>query len=309
MGPRVPKGRKLAKSSEKRWQRKAPEPRRSGQESAGGMFTKNEKTRRWTEQSSEGVVEPWEVSAGGDDRSSEDPNKSWEVEQLGRVERNGQTELRTTHQRCSEPKPSQDREFREEFAERARGVATENSGAADREPEVSRRKLRRLDGTVGDVGRRDDRSPEDADKMLGGGTVRKHGPNGRTELRSDAARNAVTTYRIWRAQSDNTTCKLQQHPRDVRNQKDRDRGSEGNFAKSCEENRRRAPKIAGGASQGLEGSTERDSRLKQSLGDAGPKGDRNPEEPEEGREVLINSRERPNEIPDSTEPRSRTAKW
>ncbi|KAJ7602396.1 hypothetical protein DFH06DRAFT_1397444 [Mycena polygramma] len=135
--------------------------------------------------------------------------------------------------RCSEPKPSQDREFREEFAERARGVATENSGAADRKSEVSRRKLRRLDGTVGDVGRRDDRSPEDADKMSGGGT----------------------------AQSDNATCKLQQHLRDVRNQKDRDRGSEGNFAKSCEGNRRRAPKSAGGANRGLEGSTKRDPRL------------------------------------------------
>ncbi|KAJ7678310.1 hypothetical protein DFH06DRAFT_1121798 [Mycena polygramma] len=84
--------------------------------------------------------------------------------------------------------------------------------------------------------------------------------------------------------------------------------SEGNFAKSCEGNRRRAPKIAGGANRGLEGSPERDSRLKRSLGDARPKGDRNPEEPEDGREVLINSRERPNEIPDSTEPRSRTAK-
>ncbi|KAJ7604789.1 hypothetical protein DFH06DRAFT_1150848 [Mycena polygramma] len=138
----------------------------------------------------------------------------------------------------------------------------------------SRRKLRRLDGTVGDVGQRDDRSPEDADKMSGGGTVRKQGPNGRTELRSDAA-----------GTHDNATCKLQQHPRDVRNQKDRDRGSEGNFAKSCEENRRRAPKIAGGANRGLEGSTERDSRLKRSLGDARPKGDRNPEEPEEGREI------------------------
>ncbi|KAJ7606451.1 hypothetical protein DFH06DRAFT_1149918 [Mycena polygramma] len=61
--------------------------------------------------------------------------------------------------------------------------------------------------------------------------------------------------------------------------------SEGNFAKSCEGNRRRAPKIAGGANRGLEGSTERDSRLKRSLGDARPKGDQNPEEPEEGREI------------------------
>ncbi|KAJ7664623.1 hypothetical protein DFH06DRAFT_1128027 [Mycena polygramma] len=52
-------------------------------------------TRRWTEQSFEGVVEPWEVSAGGNGQSSEDPNKSREVEQLGRGERNGQTELRS----------------------------------------------------------------------------------------------------------------------------------------------------------------------------------------------------------------------
>ncbi|KAJ7635951.1 hypothetical protein DFH06DRAFT_1139031 [Mycena polygramma] len=61
--------------------------------------------------------------------------------------------------------------------------------------------------------------------------------------------------------------------------------SERVFAKSCEGNRRRALKIAGGANRGLEGSTERDSRLKRSLGDARPKGDRNPEEPEEGREI------------------------
>ncbi|KAJ7632003.1 hypothetical protein DFH06DRAFT_1140348 [Mycena polygramma] len=62
----------------------------------GGWNVHEEReTRRWTEQSSEGVVEPWEVSAGGSDRSSEDPNKSREVEQLGRVERNGQTELRS----------------------------------------------------------------------------------------------------------------------------------------------------------------------------------------------------------------------
>ncbi|KAJ7676091.1 hypothetical protein DFH06DRAFT_1122841 [Mycena polygramma] len=99
------------------------------------------------------------------------------------------------------------------------------------------------------------------------------------------SRNAVTTYRIWQAQSDNATCKLQQHPRDVRNRKDRDRGSEGNFAKNCEGNRRRAPKIAGGANRGLEGLTERDFRLKRSLGDARPKGDRNPGEPEEGQRI------------------------
>ncbi|KAJ7605742.1 hypothetical protein DFH06DRAFT_1150355 [Mycena polygramma] len=37
--------------------------------------------------------------------------------------------------------------------------------------------------------------------------------------------------------------------------------SEGNFAKCCEGNRRRAPKVAGGANRGLEGSTKRDSRL------------------------------------------------
>ncbi|KAJ7637927.1 hypothetical protein DFH06DRAFT_1138576 [Mycena polygramma] len=146
-------------------------------------------------------------------------------------------------------------------------VQTEN-------PEEDRTKLRRPDGTIGDVG--------------GGVTgVRQMRRECREVERAPerCSRNAVTTYRIWRAQSDNATCKLQQHPRDVRNRKDRDRGSEGNFAKSCEENRRRAPKIAGGANRGLEGSTERDSRLKRSLGDARPKGDRNPEEPEEGREI------------------------
>ncbi|KAJ7602577.1 hypothetical protein DFH06DRAFT_1152757 [Mycena polygramma] len=243
-------------------------------------------TRRWTEQSSEGVVEPWEVSARGSDRSSEDPNKSREVEQLGRAGRNGQTELRNDaadlysdmrwvqsgnatyelqqHTRGVRNQSRAKTESSErKCAERARGVVTENTGGADRKPEVSLTMLRRLDGTVGDVGRRDDRSPEDADKMSGGGTVRKQEPKGRTELRSDAAR-MHNTRGMSGTKGTETEC------------------PEGNFAKSCEENRRRAPKIAGGANRGLEGSTERDSRLKRSLGDARPKGDRNPEEPEEG---------------------------
>ncbi|KAJ7604884.1 hypothetical protein DFH06DRAFT_1150831 [Mycena polygramma] len=226
----------------------------------GGWNVHEEReTRRWTEQSSEGVVEPWEVSAGGSDRSSEDPNKSREVEQLRRAEWNGQTELRSdAADLYSDMRRVQSgnatyklqqhtRGFRNqsraktESSERARGVATENSGAADRKPEASRRKLRRLDGTVGDVGRRDDRSPEDADEMSGGGTVRKQGPNGRTELRSDAA--GTHTREMSGTEGTETKC------------------SEGNFARSCEGNRRRAPKIAGGANRGLEGSTKRDSRL------------------------------------------------
>ncbi|KAJ7622801.1 hypothetical protein DFH06DRAFT_1143133 [Mycena polygramma] len=147
-----------------------------------------------------------------------------------------------------------------------RGICREGEGSGNGKHWRCRPKAGGQPKKAEELGRRSDTSPDDPDKS------RKVEQFGNKDRR---------------------------HPRDVRNRKDRDRGSEGNFAKSCEENRRRAPKIAGGANRGLEGSTERDSRLKRSLGDARPKGDRNPEEPEEGREVLINSRERPNEIPDS----------
>ncbi|KAJ7666800.1 hypothetical protein DFH06DRAFT_1384222 [Mycena polygramma] len=264
----------------------------------GGWNVHEEReTRRWTEQSSEGIVEPWEMSAGGVDQSPEDPNKSQEVEQLGRAERNGQTELRSDaadlYGNATYELQQHTRVFRNQSraktksSERARGVATENSGAADRKPEVSRRKLRRLDGTVGDVGRRDDRSPEDADKMSGGGTGSETGAEG-----SDRAPERCRKDAIF---GDIRICggpKAITQPANCSNTREMS-GAEGTetecservFAKSCEGNRRRALKIAGGANRGLEGSTERDSRLKRSLGDARPKGDRNPEEPEEGREI------------------------
>ncbi|KAJ7603157.1 hypothetical protein DFH06DRAFT_1152134 [Mycena polygramma] len=246
---------------------------------AGWNVHEERETRRWTEQSSEGIVEPWEVSAGGNDRSSEDPNKSREVEQLGRAERNGQTELRTTHQRYSEPKPSRDREFREECAERARGMATENSGAADRKPEETSaegmtevRKMRTKCREVERFGNKGQRVGQSSGAMQQG--CSDHIP---TEIFGDIRicggpkaitqpANCSSTREMSGTKGTETEC------------------SEGNFAKSCEGNRRRAPKIAGGANRGLEGSTERDSRLKRSLGDARPKGDQNPEEPEEGRE-------------------------
>ncbi|KAJ7611456.1 hypothetical protein DFH06DRAFT_1147582 [Mycena polygramma] len=181
----------------------------STRESAGGMFTKNEKPgggpskapKVWWSLGRcrpEGVTEVRRIRTKvGRWNSSEEQNgmvkQSSEVTQqicsnhipteiFGDIRICGGFKAR-----CSEPKPSQDREFREEFAERARGMVTEHTGGADQKPEVSRTKLRRLDGTVGDVGQRGDRSPEDADKMSGGGTVRKQGPKGRTELRSDAA--------------------------------------------------------------------------------------------------------------------------
>ncbi|KAJ7604183.1 hypothetical protein DFH06DRAFT_1151364 [Mycena polygramma] len=138
--------------------------------------------------------------------------------------------------------PKQDREFREDFAERAREMATENTGGADRKPGGGPNEAPKAGWNRRRHRRRGDRRPEDADKMSGGGTVRKQGPKGRTELRSDAARTH-NTREMSGTEGTETEC------------------SEGNFAKSCEGNRRGAPKIAGGANRGLEGSTKRDSRL------------------------------------------------
>ncbi|KAJ7601376.1 hypothetical protein DFH06DRAFT_1154223 [Mycena polygramma] len=245
----------------------------------GGWNVHEEReTRRWTEQSSEGIVEPWEVSAGGDDRSSEGPNKSREVEQLGRAERNGQTELRNIRI-CGGFKavtqPTSCSNTPEAFGTKTeprprvpRGICREGEGSGNGKQRSCRPKA---GGQPNEAPRaRWNRRRRRAKGMT---EVRKmqtnvgrwNGSETRTEWSDRApercSKDAVTTYRIWRAQSDNATCKLQQHPRDVRNRKDRDRGSEGNFAKSCKENRRRAPKIAGGANRGLEGSTERDLRL------------------------------------------------
>ncbi|KAJ7601967.1 hypothetical protein DFH06DRAFT_1153258 [Mycena polygramma] len=158
--------------------------------------------------------------------------------------------------RCSEPKPSQDREFQEEFAKRARGVATENSGAADRKPEETSaegmtevRKMRTKCQEVERFGNKDRRVGQSDGAMEQGRS--DHIP---TEIFGDIRicggpkaitqpANCSSTREMSGTEGTETEC------------------SEGNFAKSCEGNRRRAPKIAGGANRGLEGSTERDVRL------------------------------------------------
>ncbi|KAJ7648801.1 hypothetical protein DFH06DRAFT_1135603 [Mycena polygramma] len=245
---RIRSGSESSEGKETRKEQREEVAMESTRESAGGMFTKNEKP------------------GGGPSKA---PKVWWS---LGRCRPEGMTEVRRIRTKVGSnhipteifgdiricggfkavTQPTSCSNTPEMFGTKAeprprvpRGICREGKGSgrgADRKPEVSRTKLRRLDGTVGDVDQRDDRSPEDADKMSGGGTVRKQGPNGRTELRSDAA-GTHNTREMSGAEGTETEC------------------SERVFAKSCEGNRRRAPEIVGGANRGLEGSTERDSRL------------------------------------------------
>ncbi|KAJ7616288.1 hypothetical protein DFH06DRAFT_1145559 [Mycena polygramma] len=222
----------------------------------GGWNVHEEReTRRWTEQSSEGVVEPWEVSAGGSDRSSEDPNKSQEVEQLGRAGRNGQTELRNDaadlygnatyelqqHTRGVRNQSRARTESSERNVPRGRGewqrktaeLLTESRRC--REVERFGNKDRRVGQSSGAMQQgRSDHIPTEifGDIRICGG------PKAITQ-----PANCSSTREMSRTERTETEC------------------SEGNFAKSCEGNRRRAPKVAGGANRGLEGSTKRDSRL------------------------------------------------
>ncbi|KAJ7621897.1 hypothetical protein DFH06DRAFT_1143330 [Mycena polygramma] len=136
-------------------------------------------------------------------------------------------------------------------------------------PEEDRTKLRRPDGTVGDVGggvtgvrkmrtkcreverfrNKGRRVGQSSGAMQQGrsdhipteifGDIRKcGGPKAVTQ-----PANCSSTREMSGTEGTETEC------------------SEGNFAKSCEGNRRRAPKIAGGANRGLEGTTKRDSQL------------------------------------------------
>ncbi|KAJ7660893.1 hypothetical protein DFH06DRAFT_1129935 [Mycena polygramma] len=263
-GPRVPRGRKLAKSSEYWWQREAPEVRIR---KPGVSRAKVEEFGRRS------------------DTSPEDPDKSRRVE-CSRRTRNPEVDrakLRSNHipteifgdiRICGGFKavtqPTSCSNTPEVFGTKAeprprvpRGMCREGEGNGNGKHRRCRPK------TGGDVDRRDDKSPEDADKMSGGGTVRKQGPKagqssgvmqqGRsdhipTEIFGDIRicggpkavtqpANCSSTREMFGTKGTETEC------------------SEGNFAKSCEGNRRRAPKIAGGANQGLEGSTERGSRL------------------------------------------------